>query len=167
MASSYHHGLIRSVDLKTKHRTGGLSRSQRTQGHRIHTHVMSTTATDRMGSAVVVGMAAGGCNDARRATRSTTTNTTTGGVNGNGEGISSVSVRRATLSDACSMTNLVNDAHRHSTLLFAAEGSTRVAPDGTQGTRAIVFVQYWYAIRIMHPSTGILLHVRIDAWIQT
>lgn len=91
-------------------------------------HVMSSP-TVRMGAAVVAGMAAGGCNDRRR---------TAVGVNGNGEGISNVSVRRATLSDACSMTSIIIDAHRHSTSLFAVEGSTRVSPDGTQGARAIV-----------------------------
>lgn len=30
------------------------------------------------------------------------------------------------------MTSMVNDAYRHSTALFAVEGSTRVTPDGTQ-----------------------------------
>lgn len=76
-------------------------------------------------------MAGKGCNDARRTTRRVN--------DGNGEErISNVFVRRATLSDAGSVTSTVLDAHSHSTSLFAVEGSTRVTPDGTQGAHEIV-----------------------------
>ena len=115
-------------------------------------HLMSGVAVP-MTTTVVAGMVAAGCNDARR---------TTGGVNGNGEGISGVSVRMATLSDACSVTSTINDAYRHSTSLFAVEGSTRVTPDGTRGERAVVLQKCFF------DTEGIADQVRrpVVAWIQ-
>ena len=98
-----------------------------------HTYarVMSTAATVPMVTKVVAGTAAKGYSDIERAT---------GGVNGNGKEIPRISIRRATLSEACSVTSMVNDAYRHPISLFAVEGCTRVTPDGTQGARAIVCV---------------------------
>lgn len=90
-------------------------------------------------SVVVAGVPDGGCDDARRtwmtATATTAATTTAVEVKGNGEGASRVSVRRASLSDACALTSTINDAFTHSTSLFAVEGSYRVTPDGTQGAR--------------------------------
>ena len=56
-----------------------------------------------------------------------------GGNAGNGEGKPSISLRRARLEDACSLTNVINEAYDHHKILFAKAGTNRVAPDGTEG----------------------------------
>lgn len=54
------------------------------------------------------------------------------GDGADGEKLASISLRRATLKDAASLTSVINEAYDHHKILFTRAGTSRVAPDGTE-----------------------------------